>query len=105
MNNRLNDRTLEYSAAEDSQRLLKHQLNFKWDNLHDSPSKEVVCSSCNRANQVLWTEGGIGESVKEAFIKCLGYIDNSFRAICRHCHNLIDHGRLKVAKFRQDVAD
>lgn len=105
VNNCINDRTLEYSVSEESQQLFERQLQLKWDNLHDPPSKEVVCPSCQKPNQVLWTEGGIGESVKEAFKECTGYADNSFSATCKHCRNVIDHGRLKVAKFRQDLVD
>lgn len=105
VNNCINDRTMEYTVSEEAQQQFEHQLPLKWDNLHDPPSKDVVCPSCQKPNQLMWTEGGIGGSVKEAFKACTGYADNSFRAICVQCHNVIDHGRLKVAKFRQDVAD
>lgn len=99
----INDRTLEYTLLEETQALFERQLHLKWDNLHDSPSKEIRCPACQSLTHVPWTEGGIGASVKEAFKEATGYADNSFRTSCSSCRLTIDHDRLKVAKFREDL--
>ncbi|KAJ5574301.1 uncharacterized protein N7459_008728 [Penicillium hispanicum] len=103
VNDCINDQTLEYVVGEKSQALFEQQVKLKWDNLHDPPTKDLECPRCNRVNPVLWTEGGIGESLQEAFKENTGYADASFRSVCKHCKFETDHGRLKVAKFRQDV--
>lgn len=101
----INGRTLEYVASEETQKLFESQLHLEWDNLHDPPSKEVQCPACQTSVQALWTEGGIGFSVKEAFKSSTGYADNSFQTQCPSCRRTINHDRLKVAKFRQDLSE
>lgn len=105
LNNCINDRTLEYTVSAKCQQLFESQVHLKWDNLHDPPGKEVECTRCKKHNYVMWTEGKIGHSVKEAFKDNTGYADRSFRTKCKWCQQTIDHDRLKVAKFRQDLVD
>ncbi|KAJ5174875.1 uncharacterized protein N7482_000752 [Penicillium canariense] len=99
----INDRTLEYTVSEETQKLFEQQLQLKWDNLHDAPGKDLECPRCAKVNTILWTEGAIGESVKEAFKNSTGFSDRSFEMTCKHCKYPIDHGRLRVAKFRSDL--
>ncbi|KAJ5669376.1 hypothetical protein N7462_010446 [Penicillium macrosclerotiorum] len=103
VNSCINDRTLEYDVSEKTRLLFEKQLKLKWDNLEDPPSKDVKCPRCRRANPVVWTEGGIGESVKEAYKDSTGYADRSFETTCQGCSYPIDHNRLRVAKFRSDL--
>ncbi|KAJ5289889.1 uncharacterized protein N7443_010142 [Penicillium atrosanguineum] len=105
MNNCIDDRTLEYKTPESSQQTFENKVNLKWDNLLDPPGKELECPRCKKPKTVLWTEGGIGESLQEAFKENTGYADASFEAKCQHCQLLINHERLKVAKFYQDTFD
>lgn len=96
---------LEYKPSEASQQAFERHINLRWDSLDDSPSKELACPRCSKPNKILWTEGGVGNSLKEAFKKNTGIADASFEARCNNCRLTINHSRLMVAKFRQDVCD
>jgi hypothetical protein len=101
----IDDRTLEYTVPEKTKQLFEKQLRMKWDNLHDPPGKDLKCPRCAQVNTILWTEGGIGESVKEAFKDSTGFADRSFETTCKHCKCFINHDRLRVAKFRSDLIE
>lgn len=99
----INNHTMEYTVSEQAQRLFEQKLNFKWNNLDDPPAKQVNCPCCGRANAVPWTEARFGGIVAYAFKFSNGYADYSFEVKCVGCQHMIDHGRLKVAKFRKDL--
>jgi len=105
MNDCIDDCTLEYKPPESCQQTFEQGVNLKWDNLFDPPGKEIECPRCTRPKTVIWTEGGIGESLEEAFKGNTGYADASFEAQCEYCRLRINHDRLKVAKFRQDLTE
>ncbi|KAJ5389971.1 uncharacterized protein N7496_001039 [Penicillium cataractarum] len=105
VNDCINDRTLEYTVPEKTRLLFQERLKLSWDNFHDPPGKDLECPRCTRINTVLWTEGGIGESAKEAFKDSTGFADRSFATTCKHCRCLINHDRLRVAKFRSDLIE
>lgn len=101
----IDDRTLDYTVPEKTKQLFEQQLKMKWDNLHDPPGKDLGCPRCAKVNTILWTEGGIGESVTEAFKDSTGFADRSFETTCKHCKCFINHDRLRVAKFRSDLIE
>ncbi|KAF3387167.1 hypothetical protein F1880_000526 [Penicillium rolfsii] len=101
----IDDRTLEYTVPDETKQRFEQRLKLKWDNLGDPPGKDLRCPRCAKLNFVPWTEGGIGGSVKEAFRESTGFADRSFEATCKHCKCIINHDRLRVAKFRSDVSD
>ena len=94
---------MEYTVSEQAQKLFEEKLDFKWNNLHDPPTKHVKCPGCGWANAVPWTEAHFGDSVAHAYKHGSGYADSLFEAKCFGCERIIDHGRLKVAKFRKDL--
>jgi hypothetical protein len=98
----INNHTMEYTVSEHGQRLFEQKLNIKWNNLHDPPTKQVNCPCCRRVNDVPWTKPFLG-TLSEAFRFNHGYADDSFMETCVGCQHVIDHGRLKVAKFRKDL--
>jgi hypothetical protein len=99
----INNHTMEYTISELAQQLFEQKLNLKWNNLHDQPAKDIICPYCQSTNTVLWTEAYFGDTVENAFRFSNGYADNSFEVRCVNCSHIIDHGRLKVAKFRKDL--
>ncbi|CAG8888594.1 unnamed protein product [Penicillium egyptiacum] len=99
----INNHTMEYTVSEQAQRLFEQKLNIKWNNLHDPSTKQVNCTYCGRVNDVPWTKPDLG-SPAQAFKYSHGYADDSFTEICVGCQRFIDHHRLKVAKFRKDLA-
>ncbi|KAJ5436103.1 hypothetical protein N7445_006988 [Penicillium cf. griseofulvum] len=99
----INNQTMEYTVTEQGQQLFEQKMNIKWNNLHDQPTKEVICLCCQRATSVPWTDAYFGETIINAFKFGNGYADNSFEVKCGGCQHMIDHDRLKVAKFRKDV--
>ncbi|KAJ5921358.1 hypothetical protein N7466_009684 [Penicillium verhagenii] len=105
VNKSIDDRTLEYAPSETCQQTFAQNLGLKWDALHDPPSKDIQCPSCKKLTPVLWTEGEIQSSLENAFADSTGYADKSFSTECKHCKLEIDHGVLKVAKFRNDILE
>ncbi|KGO40366.1 Protein of unknown function DUF1399 [Penicillium expansum] len=99
----IDNHTMEYTVSEQAQQLFEQKLNFKWNNLHDPPTKNVKCHCCGWANAVPWTEARFGGLVAYAYKFSSGYADYSFEVKCFSCEHIIDHGRLKVAKFRKDL--
>lgn len=99
----INNQTMEYTVSEQAQQLFEEKLDFKWNNLHDPPTKYVKCPGCGWANAVPWTEARFGGSVAHAYKYGGGYADHLFEVKCFSCERIIDHGRLKVAKFRKDL--
>ncbi|KXG46710.1 uncharacterized protein PGRI_039610 [Penicillium griseofulvum] len=100
----INNHTMEYTVAEEGQQLFEQKMNLKWNNLHDQPTKKVICPCCQRATSVPWTDAYFGASLFNAFKYGNGYADHSFKVECDGCQRIIDHERLKVEKFRKDVA-
>jgi hypothetical protein len=98
----VNNHTMEYTVSEQGQQLFEQKLNIKWNNLHDPPTKQVNCPCCGRLNYVPWTKPFLG-TLSEPFRFNQGYADDAFTDICVGCQHVIDHGRLKVAKFRKDL--
>ncbi|KAJ5751827.1 hypothetical protein N7520_008744 [Penicillium odoratum] len=105
VNQCINDRTLEYAPGEAGQQKFEKQIKIKWDALHDPPSKDIECPSCKKISPVPWTSGEISSSLEDAFADYTGFADKSFATTCKHCLLIIDHGRLKVAKFRNDLLE
>lgn len=99
----IDNHTMEYTVSEQAQQLFEQKLNLKWNNLHDPPTKNVKCHCCGWANAVPWTEARFGGLVAYAYKFSSGYADYSFEVKCFSCEHIIDHGRLKVAKFRKDL--
>ncbi|KAI2688966.1 hypothetical protein LCP963914a_2055 [Penicillium roqueforti] len=103
INSCINNHTMEYTVSEQAQQLFEQKMNFKWNNLHDPPTTQVNCPCCGRVNDVQWTEARFGGLVANAFKFSNGFADYSFETKCVGCDHMIDHGRLKVAKFRKDL--
>jgi hypothetical protein len=99
----INNQTMEYKVSDQAQQLFEQKLKLKWNNLLDQPTKEVDCPYCKKVNAVPWTEAHFGATVDCAFRFGNGYADNTFEVKCVGCGHIIDHGRLKVAKFRKDL--
>ncbi|KAJ5384933.1 Protein of unknown function DUF1399 [Penicillium concentricum] len=100
----INNNTMEYTVSEQAKNQFEQKLDFKWNNLDDPPTKEVNCTYCQKVSAVPWTDAYFGATVSNAFKLGNGYADNSFEVKCAGCQHIIDHGRLKVAKFRKDLA-
>ncbi|KAJ5523250.1 hypothetical protein N7513_012794 [Penicillium frequentans] len=105
VNQCIDDRTLEYAPSEASQQKFEKQIKVKWDGLHDPPTKDLECPSCKKTTPVLWTNGEINSSLDNAFAESTGFSDKSFAITCQHCLLAIDHGVLRVAKFRFDLLE
>lgn len=101
----ISDRTLDYSVPDGTKKLFEQRLQLNWQNLDDPPGHDLECPRCRKINTVLWTEGAIGASVTEAFKNSTGFADRSFAITCKHCLVLINHDRLRVAKFHNDLVN
>ncbi|KAJ5287682.1 Protein of unknown function DUF1399 [Penicillium angulare] len=103
VNASIRDNTLEYLTSAGCQEAFEREMKVKWDNLEDPPTKTIKCPRCGQDNSVAWTEGEIGESVDNAFSDNNGLADNKFETTCKTCRGTVDHGRLRVAKFRNNL--
>lgn len=99
----INDTTLEYITDPKGHQAFERQVRSKWDNLDNPLNKEIQCIRCKKMNSVLWTEGKLGISLQDAYAGSTGLADKSFLLECQHCKVKIDHDRLRVAKFRNDL--
>lgn len=74
-----------------------------WDNLYDSPVKQVSCPGCDAILKCNWTDGNLGTNVDYAFEGCRGFADKEFRVACESCNIHITHEMLRLKKFRHDI--
>ncbi|KAI2822618.1 hypothetical protein CBS115989_2009 [Aspergillus niger] len=95
--------TFEYTTTGKARRYFESQINSSWDNLFDPPTTTVPCPNCGIQIVVEWTMGKDLADVKLPFEDFTGLADKGFRATCHNCQYLVDHDRLKLAKWRQDV--
>ncbi|RDK39342.1 hypothetical protein M752DRAFT_255757 [Aspergillus phoenicis ATCC 13157] len=95
--------TFEYTTTGEARRYFETQINSSWDNLFDPPTTTVPCPNCGIQIVVEWTMGQDLADVKLPFEDFTGLADKGFRATCHNCQYQIDHDRLKLAKWRQDV--
>ncbi|RJE21774.1 hypothetical protein PHISCL_05893 [Aspergillus sclerotialis] len=103
VNSQINDTTLEYVPSTQAQDFFETQLGLQWNNLNDPPVATVTCPSCERSTTVEWTKGDIGSDPQKAFSRCTGFSDSSFQSCCLHCQAMINHDKLKIARFYRDV--
>ncbi|RDH39457.1 hypothetical protein BDQ94DRAFT_165168 [Aspergillus welwitschiae] len=95
--------TFEYTTTGEARRYFETHINSSWDNLFDPPTTTVPCPNCGIQIVVEWTMGQDLADVKLPFEDFTGLADKGFRATCHNCQYQIDHDRLKLAKWRQDV--
>lgn len=104
VNQCIDDRTLDYSPSERCKENFEKNVKLQWDNLQDPRVKILECPRCSIGTPVLWTHGRFGTSLALAYKKSAGYADNAFEADCQSCAFKITHGRLRVAKFHEDLS-
>ena len=93
----------EYVPSEETPKSFEAQLGINWDNLLAPSTTTVECPKCSSMVIVDWTKGQVGPCTNHLFSAFTGFADKDFRATCHECQFSIDHDRLKVAKWRQDV--
>ena len=105
----IDSQTLEYSPGIEAERYFCDKIsstswdNTSWDNLLDPLDTILECPKCGDLVSVPWTAGKVNESLDKMFEDFYGFADKSFRATCSRCLFVINHEKLKVAKFREDV--
>ncbi|OJI81968.1 hypothetical protein ASPTUDRAFT_57718 [Aspergillus tubingensis CBS 134.48] len=95
--------TFDYTATGEACRYFESQVGSSWDNLLDPLTTIVQCPNCSTEVVVGWTTSPDVTDVNHPFDNCIGLADKGFRAVCHNCDYLINHDRLKLAKWRQDV--
>ncbi|OJZ90546.1 hypothetical protein ASPFODRAFT_56829 [Aspergillus luchuensis CBS 106.47] len=95
--------TFDYTATGEACRYFESQVGSSWDNLLDPLTTIVQCPNCGTEVIVSWTAGQDVTDVNLPFDNCTGLADKGFHAVCHNCDYLINHDRLKLAKWRLDV--
>jgi hypothetical protein len=103
INTSIDDETLIFYPGKEAMINFERESGHAWDNITDSPTKTLSCSSCKQEVLAIWTEGSVGCDPDVAFAHCTGYADKSLRTSCPACKFSITHDRLRVQKFRGDV--
>lgn len=103
VNDCIDNRSLDYVPGKAAERNFEEKTGHFWDNLGDPPDTFVNCPKCRDPVCVPWTAGEVNGSLDKPFEDFYGFADKSFRATCPKCQFMIDHERLKVAKFASDV--
>lgn len=101
-NDSIHNDTMLYSPTDASRVRFENATDLHWNNLDDSPDKTVECPSCANSVSVPWTAGHI-ETPENGFEKCHGFSDKAFSFPCPSCDITIDHEKLKIKKFRNDL--
>lgn len=96
----IDDRTLDYNPSDFTKELFEQLTGFRWDNLHDSPYHWLSCPACTRPMSVPWTAPA-GDTLDTSH----GFADRNFRSSCPGCGTTINHERLQVARFKDDIAE
>lgn len=105
INSCLDSQSLEYNAGDAARGFFEGLTGLAWDNLHDSPRKDVSCPNCKALVHVQWTAGHIPYRSAVPFEKYYGFADKSLNVTCRNCRFIITSEKLKVAKFRRDLKE
>ncbi|KAH8423186.1 uncharacterized protein LDX57_000940 [Aspergillus melleus] len=101
----IGNKTFEYDPGLKARSTFTAKTGFAWDNLHDSSRALVKCPSCTGRVSVYWTDGVVTGPVGQMFEDWKGFADKGFRETCPQCGYEIDHEKLRVEKFRQDITN
>lgn len=100
----INNDTLEYSGTEPARKFFETGSGLAWDSLNDPPNATVQCPKCSRKLSCPWTTcddylsvGIAGEELDS------GFAAKQFEVQCEMCNMTLDHGVLRVQKFRRDL--
>lgn len=103
INASIDDETLVFYPGSEARINFETRTGHSWENIHDSPTKSLLCFGCKQEIITPWTEGSLGCDTDVAFAHCTGYADKSLRVSCPACKFSITHDSLRVQKFRSDV--
>jgi hypothetical protein len=104
--------SFEYSPSAAAQKFFVDTTGLAWANLEDAPWKALTCPYCSETLSCPWTTCQTGASdrrsddaLKSFLATGTGFADKEFWLVCTRCFESINHDRLRVAKFRNDVED
>ncbi|KAF9884035.1 hypothetical protein FE257_002373 [Aspergillus nanangensis] len=103
INNCIDDRDLAYNLDQAAKENFYTQTGLQWDNLQEKSEKSVVCPSCEVPFSVPWTEGEPSILPGETWEDWHGFADKQFKATCPACGFDVNHEKLKISKFRNDI--
>jgi Glycine-rich domain-containing protein-like len=99
----INSEMSHYTAKTDAIATFEAATSRAWDNLRDSPAKQVLCPGCHSSLACTWTDGHFGPTVDHAFEGGRGFADKQFSVDCESCSIRITHETLRLIKFRRDI--
>jgi uncharacterized membrane protein YgcG len=111
----INPTTFEFAADPAAELYFQAYTGLNWDPLVGCESKSLKCPQCRAEISVPWTHSShlqfgevksthdVASSLDHTLSNGDGYCDRNFRTACRECNTSIDHERLEVAKFKDDV--
>lgn len=100
------DTDFNYNVSEETKTSWVAKTGRNWDNVEDSPSKQLKCPACQTQIAVPWTTCGQEENPKMPHTPGLignGYGDGDFLRSCPACDIIIRKTLLSVAKFVKDA--
>ncbi|RDL33351.1 uncharacterized protein BP5553_08790 [Venustampulla echinocandica] len=100
------DTSFNYEVPEEGKVSFVNKTGHNWSNAEDPSTKTLNCPRCFQTLEIPWTTCGISEkpSVQEITeLRGTGYGDRDLSHICHRCGGMVDHGLLRVAKFKKET--
>ncbi|PLB45609.1 hypothetical protein P170DRAFT_512269 [Aspergillus steynii IBT 23096] len=99
----IGNKNFEYDPGIKAKATFTAKTGFAWDNLQNSSKTLVRCPGCTSRVSVLWTDGVVTGPLGKIFEDWKGFADKGFKTTCPKCTLTIDHEKLRIEKFREDV--
>jgi hypothetical protein len=111
----INSQTFIYEAGEQAANNFTSLTGLPWDQLDDPRQKQLTCPVCEKALECEFTFAGkhlgstysswesLARDIDDDLSIGLGFCDKDFTMSCPGCGTGIDHDRLRVGKFCQDI--
>ncbi|KAI9797704.1 MAG: hypothetical protein M1833_005365 [Piccolia ochrophora] len=101
--------SLDYNPPSAAVQEFESVTRLQWDNLRDPQTKVLKCPKCHIDTSCPWTTTCASSEARVGDLGILfvgdgaGFADRNFSAICEHCKVTLNHEKLRVAKFKEDV--
>ncbi len=92
-----------YTPKQDCIATFEAGTSRSWVNVHDPPTKHVLCPGCSSTLNCKWTDSNLGTNIDRAFEGGRGFADKEFQVDCLSCKIPITHETVRLMKFRRDI--
>lgn len=99
----IDNNLFEYNASATAKQDFQERTGLDWDSLNGDFNKILTCGGCQKRVSCPYTEGNLGTNLDEPFRESRGFADKAFAVKCSGCGFQVNHGVLRLQKFRKDL--